>query len=67
MNNREDRKIVRIDEGWSTFELDDGAVIKAKMMVTDVQLAGVDEKGLPKYEMQFQTVTRVVPGAKEVD
>lgn len=50
-----------ISEPWTIYELQDGNLLKVRVIMTSATDTGKkDPKGRPVYDLEFQTVSRVV-------
>jgi hypothetical protein len=51
-----------INEPWSSYQLDDGSIIKIKLVISDVfKLPTSDPLGLPQYMIRSSNVMSVEP------
>lgn len=48
-------------EPWCQYTLDDGTVIKVRIMLTKAARDGIDGQGNPKYLLSFQQVCECMP------
>lgn len=56
----EQRSVVRVQDGWSEFELDDGSTIRTKLVVVDAKRAAGQfnpANGDPVYILQLAGIT----------
>lgn len=48
-------------EPWCSYTLDDGSVVKLRVMLVRCQRDGLNEQGQPQYLFQMQQVLDVMP------
>lgn len=48
-------------ESWNVYRLEDGAVLKVRLMVVSVKRDGDNLDGSPKYAVTWQTAMHVEP------
>ncbi|HEX5508937.1 MAG TPA: hypothetical protein VFX37_10580 [Pseudolabrys sp.] len=49
-------------EPWATYRLEDGSVIRVKIVMTHIHLEGFLPDGRPNYRINFQQIVDVTPG-----
>lgn len=48
-------------EPWCRYTLDDGSVVRIRVMLVRCTRDGLNEDGSPKYELQLQQIVDVTP------
>lgn len=48
-------------EPWCQYTLDDGTILRVRIMLVKVQRDGLDAQGQPKYMLGMQQVTDCTP------
>jgi|GEM_PF-5528395 len=58
----EEMEFEPLKEDWCDYKLEDGTIVKIKLIATDFRklLNEVDELGRQRYQFSFQTVNRIV-------
>lgn len=46
-------------ENWNVYRLEDGTVVKMRIMLAAVKRDGSDEKGEPKYQLSWQQAIHI--------
>lgn len=54
-------EFVADSEPWCKYTLDDGTVLRIRVMLVKVTRDGVDVNGNPNYQLQMQQVCDVTP------
>lgn len=54
-------EFVADSEPWCKYTLDDGTVLRIRVMLVKCQRDGVDSEGKPKYGLQMQQVCDITP------
>jgi len=58
----EDMEFETVKEEWCEYMLEDGVMIKIKLIATEIRkvVGEYDELGRPVYHFKFQTVNRMI-------
>ena len=58
----EDMEFSPLKEEWCEYQLEDGTILKIKLIATEVRklVNELDELGRPRYQFSFQTVNRII-------
>lgn len=48
-------------EGWNVYRLEDGTILKIRLVLADVKCDGNNPDGSPKYQLTWQTAMHVEP------
>jgi hypothetical protein len=46
-------------ESWNVYHLDDGTVLRAKLVITRIERVGTKEDGCPLYKFENALITQV--------
>jgi hypothetical protein len=58
----EEKEFETVSESWNEYRLNDGTMVKAKVIVSGVQLTDQrDQFGDPVYNMVWHVIHRVMP------